>query len=447
MVGAVMKAITLALLMLLTGASQSAQVAKPEKLTPLRVDLEALQSPEGLQLERKSVREETVEVDGREVVLRHYVFRFFSQRFMDEDWWHDAHLFVPVKLPDAAKGKLFLASHVVNWRKVPGVLLEGYGRQTAARVGVPVLVFKPNPVQKEFTKRTGLSKEGEWQDATFDRFRKTGDANVVSFAGIMKANWRAWTAAETVLEKKLDQVVLAGGSKGGLAVRAMLKYDPRIVSVVSSGSIPFASPAMLRKLTEREPLTPHLVEQFRIKPSDLAKETIMFNLGSNDYNAHPTEARLVMEQLQGDARIYTHPNGDHPARAPQQVAAMRLWLQHVFFGDPLPDVRPPLVKEGRDSLGFLAVIQQPKGVEAVELCHAFYLEKPWPGPASREHMPHKKAEWKKTSMAKRDGKYTAILKTKDVELGRLHYYVRVRVRLGQVTGWLSCPVQQFEKKL
>ena len=100
MVGADMKAITLALLMLLTGASQSAQVAKPEKLTPLRVDLEALQSPEGLQLERKSVREETVEVDGREVVLRHYVFRFFSQRFMDEDWSHDAHLFVPVKLLD-----------------------------------------------------------------------------------------------------------------------------------------------------------------------------------------------------------------------------------------------------------------------------------------------------------------------------------------------------------
>jgi len=27
---------------------------------------------------------------------------------------------------------------------------------------------------------------------------------------------------------------------------------------------------MLRKLTEREPLTPHLVEQFKIKPADLA---------------------------------------------------------------------------------------------------------------------------------------------------------------------------------
>ena len=81
MVVVTMKAITLALLMLLTGASQSLQAAKPEKLTPLRVNLEALQSPEGLQLERKSVREETVEVDGREVELRHYVFRFFRQRF------------------------------------------------------------------------------------------------------------------------------------------------------------------------------------------------------------------------------------------------------------------------------------------------------------------------------------------------------------------------------
>ena len=123
------------------------------------MDLNALQSPEGLQLERKSVREETVEVDSQEAALRHFVFRFFSQRFMDEDWWHDAHLFVPVKLADAAKGKLFLVSHVVSWRKVPGVLMEGYGRQTAGRVGVPVLVFKPNPVQREFAKRTGLKRQ------------------------------------------------------------------------------------------------------------------------------------------------------------------------------------------------------------------------------------------------------------------------------------------------
>ena len=441
-----MKSIVLTSLVLLAGALQPAQSAKLEKLTPLRVDLNALQSPEGLQLERKSVREETVEVDSREVVLRHYVFRFFSQRFMDEDWWHDAHLFVPVELADSARGKLFLASHVVSWRKVPGVLREGYGRQTAARVGVPVLVFKPNPVQREFAKRTGLNSEREWQDATFDRFRKTGDANVVSFAGIMTAKWRAWTAAEAVLGKKFDKVILAGGSKGGLAVRAMMKFDPRIISVVSSGSIPFASPTMLRKLTEREPLTPHLVEQFKIKPADLANDTIMFNLGSNDHNAHPTEARLVMEQLRGDARIYVHPNGGHPALAPQQVAAMRLWLRHVFFGDPLPDVRPPVVEAGENSLGFRAVIKQPKGVEAVELCHAFYREKPWPGPASRERMPHKNAEWKTTSLAKRNGHYTATLETKGADLGRLHYYIRARVRLGQVTGWLSCPVQQYVKK-
>ncbi|MEC8973541.1 MAG: hypothetical protein VX509_06440, partial [Verrucomicrobiota bacterium] len=157
-----MKAVAFTSLMLLLGALQNAQAAKPEKLTPLRVDLEALQSPKGLRLERKSVREEAVDVDGRAVALRHFVFRFFSQRFMDEDWRHDAHLFVPVKLPDAANGKLFLASHVVNWRKVPGVLLEGYGRQTAARVGVAVLVFKPNPVQREFNRRTGLSSEREW---------------------------------------------------------------------------------------------------------------------------------------------------------------------------------------------------------------------------------------------------------------------------------------------
>ena len=94
-----------------------------KKLTPLLVDLKALRSPEGLLLEKKVAKTETVEVEGREVVLRHYVFRFFSQRFMDEDWWHDAHLFVPVQLADEARGKLFLASHVVNWRKVPALSL------------------------------------------------------------------------------------------------------------------------------------------------------------------------------------------------------------------------------------------------------------------------------------------------------------------------------------
>ena len=446
MVGAVMKAVAFTSLMLLLGALQNAQAAKPEKLTPLRVDLEALQSPKGLRLERKSVREEAVDVDGRAVALRHFVFRFFSQRFMDEDWRHDAHLFVPVKLPDAANGKLFLASHVVNWRKVPGVLLEGYGRQTAARVGVAVLVFKPNPVQQEFNRRTSLSSEREWQEATFDQFRESGDANVVSFAGIMKANWRAWTAAEAVFGKKFNKVILAGGSKGGLSVRAMMKYDPRIISVVSSGSIPFASAAMLRKLTAREPLTPYLVEQFKIKPTDLADDTIFFNLGSNDYNAHPTEARLVMEQLRGDARIYVHPNGAHPALAPQQIGAMRLWLRHVFFGEPLPDVRQPVVEVKNDSLVFRIVIRQPKGVQAVELCHAFYREKQWPGPASRERMPHKNAEWKTTPLAKREGQYTAMLETKGVDLGRLHYYIRARVRLGQVTGWLSSPVHQLMEK-
>ena len=66
--------------------------------------------------------------------------------------------------------------------------------------------------------------------------------------------------------------------------------------------------------------------------------------------------------------------------------------------------------------------------------------------ASRERMPHKNAEWKTTPLAKRNGHYTATLETKGADLGRLHYYIRARVRLGQVTGWLSCPVQQYVKK-
>jgi hypothetical protein len=437
-----MKILFIKFLILFTAVAQSA----PAKLTPLRVDLKQLHSPEGLKLERKGVRNETVMVDGRAVVLRHHTFRFFSQRFLDEDWWHVGHLFVPAKLADKAKGCLFLVSHVANERKYPGVLVEGYGRQTAATVGVPVVVLKPNPVKDEFTRRTGLRKESEWQEATFTRFRKTGDANTASFAGIMRAKWRALAAAEVVLGKKVDRIVLAGGSKAGAAVRAMMKLDPRIKSVVSSGSIPFGTPAMIRKLAAKEPLAPFLVEQFKLKPADFAKDTILFNLGSNDYNAHPTSAREVMAGLRGDTRIYVHPNGGHPAHTPPQVGAMRLWLRHVFFGDKLPDVRPPIVKPQKYSIDFRAVIQQPAGVEAVELCHAFYTERPWPGPASKQPMPHKNAVWKTTPMPRRDGQYAATLKTEGTDLARLHYFVRARVKTGHVTGWLSCPVQLFEDK-
>lgn len=437
-----MKKLFAIFLILFTAVAQAA----PEKLTQLRVDLKQLRSAEGLRLERKGARDETVMVDGRAVVLRHHTFRFFSQRFLDEDWWHIGHLYVPVKLAKQAEGSLFLVSHVANERKYPGVLVEGYGRLTAATVGVSVLVLKPNPVKAEFTRRTSLKKESEWQEATFARFRKTGDVNAVSFAGIMRAKWRALAAAEVVLGKKVDRIVLAGGSKAGAAVRAMMKYDPRIKSVVSSGSIPFGTPAMVRKLAAKEPLAPFLVEQFKLKPADFAKATIMFNLGSNDYNAHPTSAREVMASLRGDTRIYVHPNGGHPAHTPPQIGAMRLWLRHVFFGDKLPDVRPPIVKPQKNAIDFRAVINQPAGVEAVELCHAFYTERPWPGPASKQPMPHKKAVWKTTPMAKRDGQYTGTLKTEGTDLTRLHYFVRVRIKTGHVTGWLSCPVQLFENK-
>ena len=65
---------------------------------------------------------------------------------------------------------------------------------------------------------------------------------------------------------------------------------------------------------------------------------------------------------------------------------------------------------------------------------------------SREAMPHKNAKWITTPLAKREGQYTAMLKTKGVDLGRLHYYIRARVRLGQVSGWLSSPVHQLQGK-
>ncbi len=61
-------------------------------------------------------------------------------------------------------------------------------------------------------------------------------------------------------------------------------------------------------------------------------------------------------------------------------------------------------------------------------------------------MPHTKAQWQTLPMTKRDGQYTATLKTKGIDLTRLHYFVRARIKTGQVTGWLSCPVQIFENK-
>lgn len=417
------------------------------KLAPLNVDLKALRSHEGLMI--SDVAEKVVECrldDSHTVRLKQYTFRFFSQRFMDEGWYHTAHVFVPSEMDQRAKGKLFLASHVVNWRKDPDVLFEGYGKQTAAVVGVPAVVFTPNPVQRGFAKRTGLTKESQWQEETFRRFRKTGDVNLTSFAGIMVANWRALAAAENVLGTEFDKVVVAGGSKAGSAVRAMMKYDPRVVSVVCSGSIPFATEDWLRRIEAQEPLARFLAEQIKLKPEFYEHDTWFLNLGTNDFNAHPTAARQVYESLRGDVRMYAHPGGGHPARSPEQVAAMQLWLRHVFFDTRLPNITTPTAKLRDKAFHCSAEIEDPAGAAAVELCYAFYEEQPWRGPNDKRKTPHQKARWKVVPMRKDDGRYVVSLpKQSGVDLSQFHFCVRVRVVKLGMDGYLSSPVQTMKK--
>jgi len=410
---------------------------------PLTVDLDALRSHKGLSISGLDIQAETLSLnDGKTVKLKHYTFRFFSQRFLEEDWFHAAHIWIPEPLQERARGKLFLASHVVNQHKYPEVLFDGYGRRTAAIVGVPSMVILPNPVNREFFKRTGLSKESQWQEETFKRFRATGNANEVSFAGIMKAKWRAIAAAEKVLGTEFDQVILAGGSKGGASVRAMLKYDPRIVSVVASGSIPFGTPEMLARLARREPLVYFLAEQFKLKPEDFQQDSFFTNLGTNDFNAHPTSARKTYESYRGDVCMYVHPNGGHPAMAPEQVKAMQLWLTHVFFGTQLPEIHTPTARTSPDGVSFSGMIEGHDGVTEVELCWTSYEERPWAGPNNPVAAPHMRAQWRTAPMDESNGMYTATLSRSAAgQVSRLHYFVRARVTRGGVEGYLSTPVQ------
>jgi len=205
-----------------------------KSFTPLKVDLATLASTDGLML--SNVEEEVVPFtfeDGTTRDIRKQTFRFFSQRFLDEDWYHDAFLFEPVDLKASDRDKAILLSHVYN-NKMFDEMLNKYGLRSAAVVGVPVLLFKPNPVNNAFFKNHPdiRRSESEWQEFTFQRFRETGNINVTSFAVIMKAKWRALAAMEKVLDRKLTRVIYCGGSKAGAAVRAMFKEDPRIVSVV-----------------------------------------------------------------------------------------------------------------------------------------------------------------------------------------------------------------------
>ncbi len=74
--------------------------------------------------------------------------------------------------------------------------------------------------------------------------------------------------------------------------------------------------------------------------------------------------------------MYVHPNGGHPAMAPEQVKAMQLWLTHVFFGTRLPNIQTPTARTSSDGVTFSVLIDDADGVTDVELCWASYEERP-----------------------------------------------------------------------
>lgn len=421
--------------------------AAEQAFIPLKVDLEALATPEGLEL--SDVKEEIVSftfADGTTRDIRKRTFHFFSQRFLDEDWYHDAYLFEPVDLDPDDHDKAILLSHVYN-NKIFDDMLDRYGLRTAAVVGVPMLIFKPNPVNKEFFKNHPEIRrsESQWQEFTFQKFRETGDINVTSFAVIMKAKWRAIAAMEAVLGRKLEKLIYCGGSKGGASVRAMFKEDPRIVSVVCSGSIPFATNEYIE--ANSEPYIQHFVEEFYLRPNDFENSTIFFNLGSNDYNAPPKNVTETYYRLKGDRRLYTHPNGGHPAIADEQVKAMQLWCAHVFHGVAIPEVLPPKVTRRDDRLVFRTRIMEGEQVESADLSYAcFDLNAGEFTPGRRNPKPQwPKAKWTTVSMAKENGKYVASLPGDVCEdLAQLNVTVRAKVVAGRVVGYVSSPVHDQE---
>ena len=86
----------------------SESVAGESEMIPLKVDHAELRSFEGLNIsDLKVVDVNYVLPSGELVKLKHYTFRFFSQRFMDEDWYHKASLFMPSELVPEARSKLF----------------------------------------------------------------------------------------------------------------------------------------------------------------------------------------------------------------------------------------------------------------------------------------------------------------------------------------------------
>jgi enterochelin esterase-like enzyme len=424
------------------------QAQGAERFKPLAVNLKVLASTDGLDL--SDVKEAVVPFtfeDGTICNIRKRTFRFFSQRFLDEDWYHDAHLFESVDLGEGEREKGILLSHVYN-NRLFDEMLDKYGLRTAAVVGVPVLVFRPNPVNKEFFKNHPEVRpsESQWQEFTFQKFRETGDINVTSFAVIMKAKWRALAAMDKVLGRKLTKVIYCGGSKGGASVRAMLKEDPRIVSVVSSGSIPFATDEYLNE--NKQDYVRYFIDAFHLRPSEFEESTIFFNIGTNDYNAPPTPVCDLYNALQGDRRMYTQPNGGHPAIADEQVKAMQLWCSHIFHGTHVPEVLPPNVTPRPDRLIFHTTIQQDGNVPLVELSYACFdpdAGKFTPGRRS-PNAEWGKAKWTTIAMDKKDGAYVASL-PRDVfcdDLAHLHVTVRAKVVVGHLVGYVSSPVYNQE---
>jgi hypothetical protein len=219
----------------------------------------------------------------------------------------------------------------------------------------------------------------------------------------------------------------------------MQRHDPRVLSVVVSGSFPFATKEYLAQYGPK----PHelfMGEQVGLFPEPAVNESFFTNVGTNDYNAHPTGVRKFYDTLQGDVRMYAHPNEGHQARKPEQIQSMQLWLAHKFYGVSLPDIqlkKPEVVDE---KIVFVCEVVDPDGVETVELSYSVFEDKPF-----KKYGPHSKAKWKTVVMESIGGSFSVSISVQD--LAQLHYTARARVVKGRVAGYLSSPVYIAKESL
>jgi PhoPQ-activated pathogenicity-related protein len=390
---------------------------------------------------------------GKKVRIIH--LEFTSSVWHEFVWSHRAHIYVPEdRRPEGNVGIIGTAWEFFEEGSERALIQETglgteaeYAEGTALDLGIPIMIFA---VPGEDI--NGMHESDLMGYAGLKLF-ETGDLTWYGYYPIVTAFLREITLCRSLPGIEARRAVLYGCSKRGHAVCIATGVDPQRVAGVMTTCYPggnhlyniamkfadfgpdIGGPAEDRSGPGYQPAsvllrtfyTPIGLQTVTTYDPYFWREKIQSSylvaIGTNDEFYGLGAPNEMLQMFNGDKAFLAVDNLPHTWVSYKHLIAWRMWLQHTFYGRPIPSVRTES-HVSESILNVEAEVASETEILNVSLFYAYNKSTDW-----------RSANWFNKSMQEKGGRYISQLDLKKGE--NLAYYVEVEDRSHDSIGMVS----------